>query len=204
MTRIIPKVFLIGGAPGAGKTTLGTALAAKLGVPSLCIDDLKSAALAITTAETHPKLHVMNKVSALEYFTNSSVDQLARDATVQHEAVWPMVERVIHRHATWGSPSVIEGWYLRPNWVAELNLNNVWSCWIVAAAEVFEEREKNVAWYQESTDPDRMRENFLARSRWYNQLIKEQATERQMTILFQTGRESVDELCGKVLEKSGG
>ena len=43
------KVILIGGPPGAGKTTLGRAVAARLGVVSLTIDDLFLAAKAITT-----------------------------------------------------------------------------------------------------------------------------------------------------------
>ena len=170
---------------------------------SLSIDDLKTAAQAITTTETHPKLHVMRKMPSLEYFTNSSVDQLKADATLQHEAVWPMVKQVVHKHATMGSPIVIDGWYLRPNWVAQLKLKNVWSGWIVASPAVLEEREKKVAWYQESTDPERMLENFLARSLWYNDLIREQATQHQMTILPQPGENSVEQLCHMVLENSG-
>ena len=204
LENIKTKVFLIGGAPGAGKTTLGSALAARLGITSLSIDDLKTAAQAITTPETHPKLHVMRKVPSLEYFTNSSVEQLKADATLQHEAVWPMVEQVVRKHARSGSPIVIDGWYLRPNWVAQLNLKNVWSGWIVVSAKVLQEREKNVAWYRESTDPERMLENFLARSLWYNDLIKEQATQHQMTILPQPGNKSVDQLCNMILERSGG
>ena len=125
MVRTNTIVFLIGGAPGAGKTTLGSALAARLGISSLSIDDLKRAAQAITTPETHPKLHIMNKVPSLEYYTNTSVDQLKADATMQHEAVWPMVKQVVRAHARSGSPIVIDGWYLRPNWVAQLKLKNV-------------------------------------------------------------------------------
>ena len=198
------KVFLIGGAPGAGKTTLGTALAARLGISSLTIDDLKTAALAITTPETHPELHIMRKVPSLEYFTNSTLEQLKADATAQHEAVWPMVEQVVRKHAAWGSPIVIDGWYIRPNWVAQLKLDNAWPGWIVASPEVLEKREKDVAWYQNSTDPERMLKNFLARSLWYNDLIKEQATELKMSILPQTGGTSVDELISMVLGKSSG
>ena len=80
------KVFLIGGAPVAGKTTLGSSLARQLGIGSLTINDLKTAALAITTSESHPKLHAMSGAPAADYFTNSTVDQLITDATAQHEA----------------------------------------------------------------------------------------------------------------------
>lgn len=103
------KVFLIGGAPGAGKTTLGSALAARLGFTSLSIDDLLTAAQAVTTPESHPRLHFMRNKPYLEYFTNSSVEQLKADATLQHEAAWPLVKRVIRKHARGGSAIVIDG-----------------------------------------------------------------------------------------------
>ena len=205
MAKINTKVFLIGGAPGAGKTTLGSALATRVGITSLSIDDLITAAQAVTTPETHPGLHVMRKVPYLHYFTNSSVDQLKADTMLQHEAAWPLVKQVIRKHATRGSAIVIDGWHLRPGRVAQLKLKNVWSGWIVASASVLEERErKNVEWLQDSPDPERMLKNFLARSLWYNDLIKEQATELQMNILPQAGENSVDDLCNMVLEKSGG
>ena len=205
MENINTKVFLIGGAPGSGKTTLGSALAARLGITSLSIDDLMYAAQGVTTPETHPGLHVMKKVPSLEYFTNSSVDQLKADATLQHEATWPLVKQVVWKHATWESAIVIDGWHLRPSRVAQLKLDNVWSGWIVASDKVLEERErKNVGWFQDSPNPERMLENFLARSLWYNDLIKQQATELQMNILPQAGETSVDELCKMVLERSDG
>jgi hypothetical protein len=99
------------------------------------------------------------------------------------------------------SPIVIDGWHLRPGKVAELNLHGVWSGWIVISPSVLVEREKkNLQWLQGSSDPDRMLENFLARSLWYNDLIRQQATELQMNILPQPGDASVDDLCKMILE----
>ena len=145
----------------------------------------------------------MRKVPHLEYFTNSSVDQLKADATLQHEATWPFIERVVRRHATWGPSIVIDGWYLRPCRVAQLKLHSVWSGWIVASATVLEERERtNIEWMLDSVDPERMLDNFLARSLWYNDLIEQQASELQMNILPQDGERSVDQLCDMILAKS--
>jgi uridine kinase len=72
------KVILIGGAPGTGKTTLGSALAVRLGTTSLSIDDLLTAAMAVTTPESHPGLHFKKGVPFQEYFTNSSLEQLKK------------------------------------------------------------------------------------------------------------------------------
>lgn len=202
MHKPVIKVILIGGAPGAGKTTLGTALAMKLGVTSLSIDDLMVGCQAVTTPHTHPGLHVMRMVPYLDYFTNNSLDKHKKDAAVQHEATWPIVERVIRKHATHGSGIVIDGWHLRPNYVAQLDLENVLPVWIIAEPSVLEDRERgNQEWLQGSTDPDRMLENFIARSLWYNDLIKKEANKLGMHILTQTGTVSVDQLCSEVIEK---
>ena len=64
-----------------------------------------------------------------------------------------------------------------------------------------EERErKNANWLQGSTDPEKMLENFLARSLWYNELIREQATELQMNILLQDGERTVEELSQQIMD----
>jgi hypothetical protein len=196
------NVFLIGGAPGVGKTTLGTALAAKLGIASVTIDDLVTVAQTVTTPETHPGLHVMRKVPYLEYFTNSPLDQLKADAELQHEATWPFVKNLILKHTGWApSPIVIDGWHLRPSRVAELNLPGMWSGWIVIEPSVLVEREKmNLQWLQGSSNPERMLENFLGRSLWYNDLVRAQASELQMNILYQDGGVSVEVLNETVLK----
>ncbi len=197
-----PKVLLIGGAPGVGKTTLGRHLAQQIGATSLSIDDLMTAARAVTTPESHPGLHVIHGRDYTDYFTNSSVDQLIADATAQHEATWPAVEKVIRNHASWGSPIVIDGWAMRPRWVNELNLESVASFWLVAPTSVFEERErKNTEFLQHSPDPDRMLSNFLARSLWYNELIREQVAELKLNLLEQSGATPVEDFCQIVLSE---
>ncbi|MCA9758207.1 MAG: AAA family ATPase [Candidatus Eisenbacteria bacterium] len=193
------KVYLIGGPPGAGKTTLGTALAIQLGITSLSIDDLNRAVAAVTTPESHPGLHVMRRTPSLAYFTESTVDQLIADATLQHEAVWPMVESVIRFHASGGSRIVIDGWYMRPSWVARLGLSNVRPLWIHPTEAVLREREARLPWYGESNEPKRMLENFLARSFWHNELIRRDAESHGMTVLEQPGGRSVADLCDQIL-----
>ncbi|MEL7435995.1 MAG: hypothetical protein AAFN11_18770 [Chloroflexota bacterium] len=195
------RVILIGGAPGAGKTTLGSALAVKLGVNSLTIDDLVTASVAITTPETHQGLHVMRKTHHTDYYTNSSLEQLKADATLRHEATFPMVERLIRKYVKRDAGIVIDGWHIRPQWVAELALDSVVSCWLVVEPSVLEARErKQSAFFEGSANPEKMFENFLGRSLWYNALIEEQASQLGMKILRQTGNKSVYELCEEVID----
>lgn len=196
------NVILIGGAPGSGKTTLGRELAARLGSASVTVDDLLTVAQAVTTPQSHAGLHVMSRVSHLEYYTESSVDQLMADAEAQHQAAWVFVERLVSKRATWDPAQiVIDGWHLRPRRVAELGLANVWSGWIVATPNVLVERERsNLAWMQASRDPERMFEHFIARSLRFNALIEREAIECGMTVLRQTGEATVEALCDMVVE----
>ena len=46
-----------------------------------------------------------------------------------------------------------------------------------------------------------MLENFLARSLWFNELIKREATDLGMTVIYQAGTTTVDELCDAILTK---
>lgn len=191
-----PAVVLIGGAPGAGKTTLGRALGARIDASSLTVDDLLTAVQAVTTPESHPGLHVMRAVDSIDYFTTNPVEQLTADATRQHEATWLAVEGVIRKHARWGPPVVIDGWSMRPAWVAELDFASVASFWMVIDDAVLENRERrNVDFFGRSTDPERMLRHFLGRSRWHNDLIHREAAAHHMKILHQDGSASVDELC---------
>jgi 2-phosphoglycerate kinase len=200
-----PNVYLIGGAPGVGKTTLGRELANRIGATSLSADDLLLAAKGVTTAQSHPGLHVMSRLPYLEYFTTSSVEQLKADATLQHDAMWPAIEGVVRAHSQWGPRVVLDGWFLRPHRVAALGLANVRSLWLVAGAGVLAEREAlNLEFWGRSADPERMRANFLARSLWYNDLIREEARTLGLRILVQDGQVSASELCTRALANEGG
>jgi 2-phosphoglycerate kinase len=191
-----PSVFLIGGAPGVGKTTLGRTLASRVDATSLTADDLLTAAKAVTTPDSHPGLHVMTAVESIDYFTTSPVEQLIADADRQHEALWPAIERVVRKRAAWGPPVVLDGWALRPGRVAALDLDNVVSFWLVADPAVLEMRERgNTDFFGRSIDPERMLRNFLGRSLWHNDLIEREATALGLPVLRQDGRASVDTLC---------
>ena len=205
MTNMKSKVFLIGGTPGAGKTTLSTALANRLGIASLDVDDLVTAAVAITTPTTHPGIHAMRKIPHVAYFTNSSVAELKADANARHEATWPMVTAVIRKYVQRGSSIVINGWHLRPAWTHELALENICTNWIVISPTVLEARERsNFAWFEASPQPEKMFANFMGRSLWYNELIQKQARELNMNILAQDGQTSVEALCDMVLARVAG
>jgi 2-phosphoglycerate kinase len=189
------NVYLIGGPPGAGKTTLGAALALRLGITSLTIDDLVTAVQAVTTPESHPGLHLMWQISAVDYFTHTPPEQLIEDAQRQHETAWPFIERVIRKHANGGSRIVIDGWHLWAERVNALGLDSVWAGWLYVDPEVLRAREEQLDFYQSEA----MLENFMACSLWFNETMKAEATKLGFPVLMQDGSKSADELCSEIL-----
>ena len=169
----------------------------------MTIDDLMTVAKTATTPESHPGLYLYTGITHLEYFTTASVERLQADAERQHEAIWPFVRNLIAKHSNWtAAPIVIDGWHLRPHRMAELNQDRVEPVWLHIAPDVLEARErKNPSWTQNSTDPERMFRNFMARSLWYNDLIRREALRFGMHLLHQDGRTSVEALCDAVLAR---
>lgn len=197
-----PVVYLIGGPPGAGKSTLGTALATRLGIPSLTIDDLVTAVQAVTTPVSHPGLHLMWQRSHLDYFTNTPVDQLVADARNQHEAAWAFIQAVIRKHVRGKGPVVIDGWHLWPEKVASLTYANVWATWIHIEPAVLRRREEeNTGWLEGSENPDLMLDNFMGRSLWFNTWYADQAAAHDYFVLHQNGHQSVETLCETILQQ---
>jgi 2-phosphoglycerate kinase len=186
----------------SGKTTVAYRLAAQLGYGCLSTDDLGEAMRAVTTKDSHPHLHPMEGYDYREYYVTRSPDALIADISLEHHAMWPAVQRVIRTHATWGTPIVMEGWSLWPEWVAQLRLPRVHALWFVAQEETLHERMvKAVEFYGGASDEEAMMRHYLARSFWYNARLKEAVNKFALTSIELPPRAPVDAIVEMCLEQ---
>lgn len=200
----IPEVIVIGGAPGAGKSTLGRALAARLGRLSVSMDDLCVASQALTTPASHPGLHGMRRLPSPVYFTETPAEQLIADAAAQHAALLPAILAVIRHHVANGPPIVMDGWFVTPADLRALASPAVQGVWLVTTEQVLRERERRLtSFYGQSADPERMLANFLARSLWHDRRLRESAAENGEGVLEQDGTLSAQDLCDRVQSRLG-
>ena len=196
-------VILIGGPPGAGKTTLGRALASRLGCAWLTVDDLAVAIRSVTTAESHPAFHHMPNGHA-KYFTETAIDTLIADAEALEHAIWPAIDRLIAFKLANAESVVMDWWLLPPERVASLRSDQVRSLWLsIDEAELDRREWAGVSFRASSDDPELMHRNFMARSLWRNQLISAEARRLQLPLLHQPGGVGVDDLVAQALARLG-
>ncbi len=194
------RVLLIGGPPGAGKTTLARSVGAKLGFLTTTVDDLVTAARLATDATYQPSLHLRGGVGTLLYFTQGPPQRLIDDAVVLSEFMWPILTTMIKRHAADGAPIVMDWWLFDPDRVADITSGAIKSIWLHIDPEVLGQREWNLSAFREgSSNPEQMHTNFMQRSLWRNQLILERATALGLPVLHQPGDRSVEDLTDEAL-----
>jgi 2-phosphoglycerate kinase len=197
-------VLLIGGAPGAGKSTLAEAAAAALGWRQLPGDSLVQAMRGAAAMDTHPDLHLSRPGGHVEYFTEGPPEKLVADAKALQDAAWRGFERVVRFHARYGPSVVIDSWTFAPSNVSALGLPMVFGVWIVIDLAVLDERERPPPGYVDpSPDPERRRANFAHRSAWCNEFVEREASRLNMPILRQDGTRSVAEHVDAILRIVG-
>jgi 2-phosphoglycerate kinase len=78
------KVFLIGGPPFVGKSSVARCIAGRFGFNCICTDDIAKAIRAVTTVQTHPGLHSADDADYQDYFTKFSVEALIEHSRRSH------------------------------------------------------------------------------------------------------------------------
>jgi 2-phosphoglycerate kinase len=104
----MPKtIILIGGAPTSGKSTVAAALSARLGLPWISTDQIRTVMRSSTTPDLSPDL--FNPVNDPEVFlTRYSAEEIARMEWAQGEAAWPGIRAFVRHSHDWRDGCVVE------------------------------------------------------------------------------------------------
>ena len=137
----------------------------------------------------------MGGLAYADYYTRRSHEELIKDALQQLKATWPAVAAVIHAHATWRCPAVIEGWALLPEEVADLRLAAAAHVYLASDGKTIRQRlEADEEFLRPASDKRRLIDRFCRRSLWYNQMVEESAQRLGLPVVQSLSNTSVEEV----------
>ena len=172
------KVVIIGGAPGAGKSTVARMVASKLGFDHVQTDDLAEALKAMSPIGADPRMSFGRGEDHREYYIARSVDRLLDEAIATHRFRWPAMRAVIEARAHWGHGAVIEGWGILPEARIDVPPGSVAGVWLLTSVEEVRRRVlRDHAFYEGASDPVQMIDKFSARSAAFDAWIRARLRE---------------------------
>ncbi len=177
-----PKVIYLGGAPFIGKTTVACILAARLNYGTISTDDISAAITAVTTAQTHTEFHYMQDDGFPEYYVVSDKMKLISDINQHHKALWPALQILISNHLSWSTPVVIEGWALRPEYIARVS-GNIAGIFLLSDDHLIEQRVRFCGFGAGASDKEKMIRQYLERSFWYRAQLKKEVANHGLQAL---------------------
>jgi 2-phosphoglycerate kinase len=193
------RVILIGGSSHAGKTSLGQALASKLGWRHISTDSLAR----------HPGRPWKNKSKAVprhvaEHYLSLTAEELLADVLRHYKNMWQDIEAMISLHANDSSADqlILEGSALWPESVASLSLEGVAAIWLTASDDLFESRIHNESNFKDTASHDKkMIQKFLERTHLYDRRMLEAVTQFGLVSIDIETTSSLEELTDTCLQK---
>jgi len=200
-----PKIIYIGGTPMTGKTTIARILSCRLQYECISTDDIGAAITAVTDGELYPRFHYMSGHDHRDYYTRTGMNTQIRDINAYHAALWPALRVLINNHATWGNPLVIEGWALRPAYMAGLR-GDVAGLFLLADDALIEQRALDSPFTDGAADRALMVRRYVERSRRYTSEIRSEITRlglSAITVTHMLKPKDIAEECMRVLGCEG-
>lgn len=180
-----------------GKTTVAQVIASRLRYGCISTDDIGSGISAVTNYSSHPAFHYMKDNDFREYYIKHEKDDLIRDINNQHDALWPALSQILLNHMTWDTATVLEGWALRPDYVAQLS-GDIDGFFLLADDALIENRVRSSDFSEGASDKDAMIRKYIERSLWYNSLIRTSMARlglKKVTITAEMQPEEIADMC---------
>ena len=195
------RVILIGGSSHAGKSTLGRALAAKLGWSYRSTDKLaRHPGRPWVGADEKP---IPEHIA--EYYRDLSIDALFLDVLSHYEKnVLPIVEVIVHSHASDLSKEclILEGSALWPGFMVNLvGENGVKAIWLTARDQILRNRIKRESNFCNVCKDERhLIQKFLDRTLLYNKHMREEVERLGFICIDVESVSTADELLKKCMK----
>jgi len=186
----MPRVVLIGGAPFVGKSSVARCIAARFKYGCISTDDITRAVGAVC-----PETDTIPAMDWRDYFTETPVELLIEHAAHTRRRIWPAVEKIVHTHAEWDAPLVMEGYGLWPESVMPAEFPNTGAVWLNCDERILEFRiRSDPGFYRGAENEEAFIQNFLLRSKLYNELMVQSANKCDAAVITLVSNHSVEDI----------
>jgi 2-phosphoglycerate kinase len=175
-------VFLLGGASGAGKTSLSYRLARHFDVALTEVDDFQVVLESMTTPEQQPVLHFWRTHPAPHTL---SPEEIVAHTVAVGEVLMQALAAVIVNHYEAHAPVVLEGDYIVPALVAHPMIAPLYESGKVRAAFVHEAEEAQLLANFLRREPEAGPQHLRAQVSWrYGQWLQQEAKRHAVPVLL--------------------
>jgi 2-phosphoglycerate kinase len=185
-----PRIILINGAPGIGKSTVGLELAYQLGIKQIVdVDVIREVLRGQFSPDEKPYLH-KSSCSAWKVTGEETKENIIASFLKYCEALKPSIERILNRADVLGKDMILEGVHLVPSMYAKYLEDNRTDHFLIYGEEC--EAHKNNFYSRESEFNGRSVQRFLNQfdnMRLINDYLQEDARLNNSTIISNTGLE---------------
>lgn len=193
-------IYLIGGSPRCGKTTVAESLAKRTNTPWCPADYLGAAIFQYLTPEKQDEMFPISKIRnekpGMDYlYTKHTPEEVAGFYRIQAESLWPGFKAFIKYAATDKQIFILEGYQLWPDLVAELpeetnKFIKTIFLYKTDHKQIEESFKKSTApgdWLLERTKEETTFKKVAAMVSYYGQRIVEEANKHNMPVFNMDG-----------------
>lgn len=194
-------MLLIGGSSHAGKSTLASVVAARLGWAVRSTD-----LLARHPGRPWPRPDAPVPAHVDAYYRSLSVDEQMDSVLAHYRRLWPRIAALALEHASGVQRAglVMEGSALWPESVATLPLDGVCAIWLTASPELFRARIHAESGYASALERRRVLiDRFVERTLAFDARLMEAVRRLGLPCLAVAAGATVEELAGACLEALG-
>lgn len=191
-----PRLFIIGGTSHVGKSTLGAAVASRMGWRWVSTDSLaRHPGRPWRDAPEQVPPHV------IEYYRDLSLDERMQSVLQHYRSMW---EPLVLPLMTGDEPLVLEGSALLPELVVTVLSQETRAVWLVADEGVVERRIRIESAYDSRDAQGRLLiDSFAERAGAFNHLIAEEVERFGLQKIEVGETTELDELLEKVVTGNG-
>ena len=192
-------LYMIGGSPCSGKSTIASLLARQYQLRHIKLDDLLIEMMSQASANSQP-ICLLRKDRSPEQIWMRNPEEMADEEWRFYEEIFPYVKSYLIKNQN--RPLLVEGAGLLPHLVKELEYPTSSYLCLTPTADFQKKHYRQREWVpyvlEGTTNPDKAFENWMQRDILFAQMVRKEAMELGYSSLLTDGSQSENQTMKEV------